>query len=141
MSASASIPTAPASARCLARPRCRRPRPWKVPLDFVRAWTNRPLAMAETGYVSRNQSLAIGSGLTFTGSPQRQAQFLEDVIRIAVSDRYLFLRLVCANRLHQLLNKMEARDDSASSWMRIWQYTGLWDADLKAKPALAKWSM
>lgn len=112
------------------------PEQWLQPLNFARQWTGKPLAMAETGYLTENIRLDIAGGLDFNGSDALQSAYLQDAIRIAIRDNYLFFVWFVPVDYTKLLRKMGGR---AAEWMRIWVDAGLYDADLQPKPAMNVW--
>ncbi len=114
------------------------PEQWRAPLRFLRQWTAKPVAMAETGYTTANVRLA-DAGIDFKGDPVLQKQFLEDLIEFAVRDSYLFVVWFVAIDYTRLMAKF--RDmGTVQEWMNIWVNTGLFDADLRPKAAFEIWS-
>jgi hypothetical protein len=110
------------------------PEQWRRPLEWVRQYTTKPIAVAETGYLSSDLSLD-SSGVRFTGDPERQATFLRDLIAIAHRDRYLFVVWFVPIDYDRLYAKLP----KGSEWKKMWLHAGLLDKDLRAKPAWAVW--
>lgn len=115
------------------------PEQWREPFRFLRDWTGKPVAIAETGYTTRNVRLEEGGGIDFPGDDALQTAFLEDLIDTAVHDGYLFVVWFVPVDYSKLLAKF-AEMGIGAEWMKIWVHAGLWDADLEAKPAFASWS-
>jgi len=114
------------------------PAQWRVPFDFLRDWTNKPVAIAETGYASETVVVEEGPGITFPGSRALQQQFLEDLIRVAVRDDYLFVVWFVPVDYSRLLSSLAAYG-GVPEWMKIWVTAGLFEPDLSPKPAFALW--
>ncbi|MFO1039733.1 MAG: hypothetical protein U1E45_23065 [Geminicoccaceae bacterium] len=110
------------------------PEQWRGPLQWVRGYSSKPLAVCETGYTTREVTLA-DSGLRFPGDEALQAAFLGDLVRTAREDGYLFVIWFITVDYERLLDKLPG----AAEWMRIWAYTGLYASDLTPKPALGAW--
>jgi len=110
------------------------PDQWIQPLNWVRKYTSKPIAVCETGDLSSDVNLQ-DYGLRLSGDPDRQARFLRDLIHIAHRDRYLFLVWfvpVDYDRLYARLPK-------GAGWKQLWLHAGLFDKDLRPKPAWAVW--
>jgi hypothetical protein len=112
------------------------PEQWRVPLDWVRSYTDKPLAVCETGHPSRTVELA-GLGVTLPGDPAEQALYLRDLVRVARRDGYLFVVWFIAVDYERLMAALPG----AAEWMWIWAYTGLFGSDLAPRPALAEWPL
>ncbi|MFT5351091.1 MAG: hypothetical protein ACI9MF_001912, partial [Gammaproteobacteria bacterium] len=110
---------------------------WRKPLKWLREYTDKPLAVCETGYASRPFTLNIGEGIAFEGNLKSQALFLEDMVKFAKRDNYLFVVWFTAIDYDRLLDKMP----DAPEWFGIWKSTGLYDRDLKPKPAWRHWPL
>jgi hypothetical protein len=107
---------------------------WRKPLAWVRGYTSKPIAVCETGYITKNLRLE-SVGLQFSGNPERQASFLRDLLDAAMRDRYAFLVWFVPVDYDRLLAKLK----DAGEWKRIWMHAGLFDSDLRPKPAWAVW--
>lgn len=114
------------------------PEQWLAPLAFLRRWTDRPVAIAETGYGAAPVRVNEAGGVDFGGDPDLQARFLADMLAEADAEGWLFLVWFVAIDYTRLYDKLEA-SGAAAEWMKIWMRTGLWDADLAPRPALAVW--
>ncbi len=114
------------------------PEQWRTPFRFLRGWTNKPVAIAETGYASADERIDAAGGLDFPGDPALQQAFLTDLIDEAVHERWLFVVWFVPVDYTKLLAKLEAMGIGAD-WMKIWVRAGLWDSDLNPKPAFGVW--
>ncbi len=103
-------------------------------LDFARAF-DKPMAMAETGDISRDVTLK-AYGLTLQGSESGQRQFLEFLLNVAQRDRYEFVVQFATTDFEKLCEKLPPPVDDLA---RVWAYTGLQTSAQQAKPALAVW--
>ena len=112
------------------------PDQWRVPLDWVRGYTTKPLAVCETGEPARTVTLP-GLGVTLPGDPATQAAFMRDLVRIARRDDYLFVVWFITVDYDRLMAVLPA----AAEWMWIWAHTGLFDSDLNPRPALSHWPL
>lgn len=115
------------------------PEEWRAPLAFLRGWTDRPVAMAETGYASAPVRVDEAGGVDFGGDPDLQTLFLIDMMAEAKAQDWPFFVWFIAADYTRLYDKLAA-SGAGAEWMKIWMLTGLWDADLAAKPALAVWN-
>lgn len=114
------------------------PEQWRAPLRFLRGWTAKPVAIAETGYASADVTIASAGGMLFPGDAGLQQAFLGDLIDEAVHQRWLFVVWFVPVDYTKLLAKLESMGIGAD-WMKIWVRAGLWDADLDPKPAFGVW--
>ncbi len=111
------------------------PNQWQSPLDWVKTYTTKPIAICETGYTTKNHTLDVGSGLFFRGDEETQRLFLRDLISTAKRDSYLFVVWFVPIDYDALLEKLPPEFD----WTRIWVNTGLLDRNLNPKPAYFEW--
>ena len=112
----------------------REDKPWRKPLAWIRAYTDKPIALCETGFVSKNVDLP-KYGLKMTGSPELQAAYVQDLFRLAKQDHYLFVTWYLAVDYDKLYAKMPAGSEA----MEMWLHSGFFDGDLRAKPAWEIW--
>ena len=111
------------------------PRQWREPLDWLRQYTSKPIAMVETGYSSTDVTLK-SPEMHFHGSPELQQQYLSDLAAVAKRDDYLMVNwflLIDHDALSERAG-LKAGDGS-----RLWEHIGLLDRDMKPKPAMATW--
>lgn len=115
------------------------PEQWRGPLRYLRNWTTKPVAIAETGYTTANIRLE-SAGVDFRGDVKLQEAFLRDLMDEAIRDRYLFVVWFVPIDYTRLMDKFRSlgRHDE---WMNIWVNAGLYDAQLQPKPALAAWQL
>lgn len=109
---------------------------WRKPLEWLRGYTDKPIAICETGYTTRNIRLSTAGGINFRGDQSSQKAFLEDLIRYAVRDDYLFVVWFVPVDYAKLLEKLGS---AAEEWMNIWVYAGLFTPRLEPKPAWKIW--
>ncbi len=112
------------------------PMQWLEPLDWVRSYTTKPLAMCETGHPTQTADLP-NLDVTLPGDVAEQREYVRDLVRIARRDRYLFVVWFITVDYERLMEKLPG----AEEWMWIWAYTGLFDSSLKPKPALEEWPL
>jgi len=108
---------------------------WLAPLRWVRRFSERPVAICETAYTTRNIHLA-AANLTMKGDPQTQREYVSNLLELAQAEDYLFvvwqLPIDC-DRLAEALPR-EVQD-----FFRLFKNNGLATSDLKPKPALDVW--
>ena len=109
---------------------------WKQPMDWLRAYTDKPIGICETGYTTRDFRLNVAGGIDFPGSKDLQQQFLRDLVRYAKRDNYAFVVWFISVDYEALMAKIGS---AGAEWKNIWVNTGLFDADLKPKPAWNEW--
>lgn len=112
------------------------PAQWQRPLDWVRGYTRKPLAVCETGHPDRTAEMR-SFGVTLPGNTAEQVHYVRDLVRVARRDDYLFVVWFITVDYDRLLAQLPGVED----WMWIWAYTGLYDNTLRAKPALAEWPL
>lgn len=117
------------------------PDQWRTPLVFLRGWTDKPIAIAETGYTTQDVTLSLGfaNEVEFRGSAELQTAFLQDLIDEAVHSRYLFVVWFVPIDYPKLLAKLDEMGMGAE-WMKIWAFAGLFDQDLQPKPSFSLWA-
>ncbi len=108
---------------------------WLAPLRWVRRFSEKPIALCETAYTTRDVHLA-AAGLKLKGDPQTQREYVADLLALAQAEDYLFvvwhLPIDC-DRL-ALAFPQEMQD-----FFRLFQFNGMAASDLKPKPALEAW--
>jgi hypothetical protein len=108
---------------------------WRKPLAWIRAYTDKPIAICETGYSTRDISLP-GFNLHLHGSPELQAAYVRDLIKISRRDRYAFVIWFLAVDYDRLYEKIGRGNDAILLWRNI----GLFDGDVRPKPAWPIWT-
>jgi hypothetical protein len=111
------------------------PAEWREPLAWVRKWTSKPLAVCETGYSTRDVDLP-RFGLSMRGSEDLQKSYVSDLVDIAQRDRYLFVVWSMPVDYEELYKKLPPGDGR----YLIWQNTGLFDRNLRPRPAWEVWT-
>lgn len=117
------------------RPLAAPPAEWREPLDWVRAYTTKPIAITETGYNTRDVQLP-AEKIKLHGTPDLQSAYVRDLARYASRDRYLFVVYYLPIDIGPLLRTLPA---SASAAASMWRENGFFDANMKPKPALEEW--
>jgi hypothetical protein len=110
------------------------PDEWIVPLEWVRSYTTKPIAICETGYNATDVQFSPAS-VSLRGSPAWQTQYVKDLARIAHRDNYLFVVWYFPVDLDRVLASLPDGGGAA----KLWKQNGLFDKDLKPRPALAEW--
>lgn len=110
------------------------PGQWREPLEWVRAFTNKPIALCETGYSSRSIDLP-NWGLHMHGDPVLQEQYVVDLGQIARRDGYLFVVWFMPVDYDRMFAGLKTGDNT----YLLWQNVGLFDSQLAPKPAWARW--
>jgi hypothetical protein len=107
---------------------------WRKPLEWVRGYTDKPIALCETGYTTRDSDVPQFK-LHIQGSSELQAQYVGELFEIARRDRYAFVIWFLAIDYDKLYAKMPP----GSEVMQLWRNIGLLDGDLHPKPAWQAW--
>jgi hypothetical protein len=107
---------------------------WRKPLGWVRTYTDKPIALCETGYTTRDSDVP-QFNLHIKGSAQLQAAYVRDLFEIARRDRYAFVIWFLAIDYEKLYAKMPP----GSEVMQLWRNIGLLDGDLHPKPGWEIW--
>jgi hypothetical protein len=108
------------------------PAQWQEPLAWLRTYTDKPVAIAETGYTTKNQ---IVGEITFPGNEALQKDFLEDLVKFAKEDNYIFVVWFVPVDYERLLEKLPGHPETSL----IWVNAGLFDANVQPKPAWEEW--
>jgi hypothetical protein len=111
------------------------PDQWRAPLDWVRSFTTKPIAICETGYNTKDVDLPKWR-IRMTGSDTLQADYVSDLGRYAARDRYLFVVYYLPVDIGALLDTLP-EDRRAEG--NMWRENGLLDGRLTPKPALDSW--
>ncbi len=110
------------------------PNEWTAPLEWARNYTSKPIAICETGYNSNDISWS-PSKINLKGNTANQTQYVKDLARIATRDNYLFVVWYFPVDLDRILATLPEGGGAAI----LWERNGLFDKDLKPKPALQAW--
>ena len=109
---------------------------WRKQLTWVRSYTDKPIAIAETGFTTKNINLP-NYKLKMYGNSDDQAAYVHDLIRLARRDDYLFVVWFLAVDYDRLYEKMP--QNAATEVNLLWRNIGLYDGNLKPKQALKEW--
>ena len=103
--------------------------------DWIRRFTDKPLAVAETGYPAETVTLK-SFNLTIPSDPKRQADYFETLLKTARRDQYVFVAAFLHRDYDALWNKIKAFSPEA---FVVWKDCGLLDETGTERPALAVW--
>lgn len=101
-------------------------------LDFATGY-NKPLAIAESGYLSRPVRF---KNVELPGSDSYQSHWFEYLLKEAQTKNYLFVVNFASIDYEKMVSKLPAGLQELAG---IWTYTGLANSKLEAKPAMAVW--
>ena len=110
------------------------PQEWRKPLAKLHAIATKPIAICETGYTSKPVEVP-KHRLSMNGSPSLQQTFLQELGSIASRDNYAFVIWFMPVDYDRLFDTLPPGDGT----YRLWQNIGVYDKDLRAKPALDTW--
>ncbi|WP_457424710.1 hypothetical protein [Roseateles sp. P5_E7] len=110
---------------------------WREPLNWLRSYTSKPIAICETGYLTRTINMPKNK-LTMKGDPGLQARYVKELAQFAERDQYLFVVWFLAVDYDRLYERMGG-DKPDNEVNLMWRNIGLWDGDVKPKPALEEW--
>jgi hypothetical protein len=110
------------------------PAQWREPLEWLRSYTDKPIAIVEAGYTTKNREVL---GVRFPGNEALQEAFLKDLIVFAKEDTYLFVIWFVLVDYEKLLGKLPNTANTEAA--KIWVNAGLFDSNLNPKPAWAAW--
>ena len=117
-----------------AKPYGEGPSAWRDPLAWVHAYTNKPIALCETGYTTQNLTLK-AFNIDIKGDVTLQADYVKDLFTMARRDHYAFVIWFLPIDYDKLYAKMPP----GSEVMKLWENIGLIDGDLKPKPSWEIW--
>jgi hypothetical protein len=110
------------------------PAQWLEPLAWLRGYTDKPIAIVETGYVTKPGS---AYDINFSGNEALQEDFLKDLVQISQEAQYLFVIWFVPVDYEKLVAKLP--DSNNAEAAKIWVNAGLFDSNLNPKPAWAVW--
>jgi hypothetical protein len=110
------------------------PEMWKTPLNWLKNYTTKPIAIFETGFTSANVDITEDK-VTLKGTADLQANYLRDLAGIAQRDNYLFVVWFMPVDYDKLFTHIETDND----YHKIWQRIGFFDTELNPKPAWEVW--
>jgi hypothetical protein len=111
---------------------------WREPLDWLRNYTRKPLAVCETGYSTRTVTLKSFDNLTLRGDVELQQRYVRELAQIAQRDSYLFVVWFLAVDYDRLYERLGG-DKPSNEVNLLWRNIGLWDGEMRPKPALREW--
>ncbi len=109
---------------------------WQGKKERLPAISDKPYAIAESGYFSEQQSFDFGNGVTITldGSEEKQQQWIARLLAEAERRNYRFV-VNFVNRDYDPLCRQVLCDDL----VRVWEASGLVRESGEAKAALTNW--
>lgn len=110
------------------------PGEWRVAFDWLREYTDKPIAICETGYNSKD-AINRNPPLRLEASAELQAQYIKELAMIADRDDYLFVIYYFGTDIKNLIEAM----GEAGQTVLLWQENGLIDSDFNPKPAYQVW--
>lgn len=111
------------------------PDEWRKPLDWVRSYTDKPIAICETGYNTAGVELP-HRNIRLRGSAALQKQYIQEVAGYAARDGYLFVVYYLPVDIGAILDALPPPQRSEGN---MWRENGLFDPKLNPKPALEVW--
>jgi hypothetical protein len=111
------------------------PDQWRAPLDWLASFTDKPIAICETGYNTKDVSMQTW-GLQMKGSEAEQKDYVADLAHYAKRDGYLFAIYYFPVDIGPLI---ETLPKPVAELTSMWGENGLIDAELKPKPARELW--
>jgi hypothetical protein len=108
--------------------------PWREPLAWLRAYTDKPLAICETGFTTQDIDIPQYS-LKMQGSPEAQAAYTQALFKLAREDRYVLVVWFLAIDYDKLYAKLPAGSEA----MKLWKNIGFLDGELRPKAAWEFW--
>ncbi len=109
---------------------------WIKPLEWARNFTNKPIAICETGYTTKDIHIR-KYDLHMKGSTQEQADYVRDLLTISKRDNYMFVVWFLAIDYDKLYQKMPQNDETEINL--LWRNIGLLDGNTQPKPAWNIW--
>lgn len=110
------------------------PDAWRKPLGWIRAYTDKPIAICETGYSTKSVDIP-QFGLNMPVKPEHQAQYVRELFEISRRDRYAFVVWFLAIDYEKLYAKLPPGSDAMKLWLNI----GMLDGEARPKPAWEIW--
>jgi hypothetical protein len=98
--------------------------------------SDKPLAIAETGYAAQSFTINTGTGeVTVTSDPVKQHQYLEELLSAAEKHHARFVINFVLRDYDQLWQSIGAKNDLTIAW----RDTGLYDEDGNTREAYTTW--
>src|SRR5262245_26574531 len=104
-------------------------------LTFLTTFTDKPLAIAETGHPAEDLDVKRWN-LNFRTTPEEQNAYVTALLKRAQVDRYLFVTWFASKDFDELWATFP---DAVKDIGRLWRDTGLVDEKGKERPALGTW--
>lgn len=104
-------------------------------LDWVRKFTDKPLAITETGYPAETITLK-SYNVTISSNPAKQTTYFETLLDRAIRDDYLFVIAFLYRDYDALWEKIKS---TAPEAFIVWKDCGLIDEQGNRRPAYDVW--
>lgn len=111
------------------------PDAWRKPLAWIRAYTDKPIALCETGFSTMDVDLP-QFDLHLKGSVDGQTAYVRDLFEITRRDRHAFVVWFLAVDYDKLYEKIKTGPHDPNL---LWRNIGLLDGELRPKPAWEVW--
>lgn len=105
------------------------------PLDWVRSWTSKPIAIAESGFPAETVRFKT-LGIALESDPALQEAFIEKLLTRAGRDRYLFVTYFLHRDYDALWERIQAL---VPELFVAWRDCGLLDEAGAERPAARAW--
>lgn len=103
--------------------------------DWIRAFTEKPIAITETGYLAEELKLE-SFGITLHGTPEKQNTYFTTLLERANRDDYRFVISFLYRDYDALWEKIKSFSPEA---FMVWRDCGMTDETGKPRPALNTW--
>lgn len=103
--------------------------------DELAALTDKPIAIAETGYPAQSFHVAMGVDLQFDSDQRKQAGYIDLLLEKAQEHGFLFVVNFVLRDYDALWEAIGGREDLTI----LWRDTGLYDEDGNERQALTLW--
>lgn len=111
------------------------PDQWRAPLDWLRSFTDKPIAICETGYNTEDISLPKWR-IRMTGSEAAQKDYVSDLAIYAKRHGYLFVVYYIPVDIGPLA---ETLPEGPRELVSMWRENGLLKSNVTPKPARDVW--
>lgn len=104
--------------------------------DVLAEWTDKPMAIAETGYPAQDFGIYVGDvRVQFDTDETKQANYIEFLLDEAYQHEFVFVINFVLRDYDELWEAIGAREDLTIAW----RDTGLFDENGAERPALTIW--
>ncbi len=104
--------------------------------DLLAEWTDKPMAISETGYPAQDFGIYVGDiRVQFFSDETKQADYIQFLLDEAYQHNFVFVVNFVLRDYDALWEKIGAREDLTIAW----RDTGLFDENGNERPALSIW--